>query len=56
MPDTDPTPITQQDPAEGSRKIVDRELEKIPDPPDTDGSVKKPDLPSDGSRSGTANT
>jgi hypothetical protein len=42
----------EQDPAEGSRKTIDRELERLPQNDNSSGSIHKPDMPSDGPRGG----
>lgn len=54
MPDINDIP--GQDPAEGSRKTVERELNNIPENNNGCGSIKKPDMPSDGPRGGELNT
>jgi hypothetical protein len=41
-----------QDPAEASRKTIDRELERLPENDNRSGSIRKPDMPSDGPRGG----
>ncbi|MFL6691128.1 MAG: hypothetical protein ACJ8IR_13240 [Alphaproteobacteria bacterium] len=45
----------EQDPAEGSRETVERQLNQIPENGNGSGSIRKPDMPSDGPR-GEANT
>jgi hypothetical protein len=43
-----------QDPSEGSRETVERELSRSPSN-DNGGSIRKPDMPSDGPRGGEKN-
>lgn len=42
----------EQDPAEGSRKTIDGELKRVPENDNGSGSIRKPDMPSDGPRGG----
>jgi|KBSMisStaDraftv2_1062788.scaffolds.fasta_scaffold09024_4 hypothetical protein len=46
----------EQDPAEGSRETIERQLNQIPENDNGSGSIRKPDMPTDGPRSGEANT
>ncbi|MBV9570394.1 MAG: hypothetical protein JO056_04045 [Alphaproteobacteria bacterium] len=54
MPDTNNVP--GQEPAEGSRETIERELNKNPENDNGSGSIRKPDMPSDGPRGGELNT
>jgi hypothetical protein len=46
----------EQDPSEGSRATVERELKRVPDSNKGSGSIRKPEMPIDGRRAGEKNT
>jgi len=43
-------PNPEQDPSEGSRATIERELKRVPDAGENSGPGRKPDTPADGPR------